>query len=93
MVGGDRDILSLSRARALSLALALSRALSLARSLSRALSPPPLARCFSLSLSALAGGNHANCSAALEATQGQNDSFFSELPYKCHLEEVASVGY
>ena len=29
--------------------------------------------------------------AALEATQGQNDSFFSQLPYKCYLEEVASV--
>jgi len=29
---------------------------------------------------------------ALEATQGQNDSFFSQLPYKCYLEEVASVG-
>ena len=29
---------------------------------------------------------------ALEATQGQIDSFFSQLPYKCHLEEVASVG-
>ena len=31
-------------------------------------------------------------SAALEATQGQNDSFLSQLPYKCYLEEVASVG-
>jgi len=30
--------------------------------------------------------------AALEATQGQNDSFFSQIPYKCYLEEVASVG-
>ena len=29
---------------------------------------------------------------ALEATQRQNDSFFSQLPYKCYLEEVASVG-
>jgi len=29
---------------------------------------------------------------ALEATQGQHDSFFSQLPYKCYLEEVASVG-
>ena len=27
--------------------------------------------------------------AALEATQGQNNSFFSQLPYKCYLEEVA----
>ena len=30
--------------------------------------------------------------AALEATQGQMDGFFSQLSYKCHLEEVASVG-
>ena len=30
--------------------------------------------------------------AALEATQGQNCSFLSQLPYKCYLEEVASVG-
>ena len=29
---------------------------------------------------------------ALEATQGQMDGFFSQLPYKCHLEKVASVG-
>jgi len=29
---------------------------------------------------------------ALEATQGQNDSFVSQLPYTCYLEEVASVG-
>ena len=29
---------------------------------------------------------------ALEATQGQMDGLFSQLPYKCHLEEVASVG-
>ena len=28
---------------------------------------------------------------ALEATQGQMDGFFSQLPYKCHLEEVASL--
>ena len=28
---------------------------------------------------------------ALEATQGQMDGFFSQLPYKCYLEEVASV--
>ena len=28
----------------------------------------------------------------LEATQGQMGGFFSQLPYKCHLEEVASVG-
>jgi hypothetical protein len=30
--------------------------------------------------------------AALEATQGQMHVFSSQLPYKCHLEEVASVG-
>jgi len=30
--------------------------------------------------------------AALEATQGQLDGLCSQLPYKCHLEEVASVG-
>ena len=29
---------------------------------------------------------------ALEATQGQMDGFFGQLPNKCHLEEVASVG-
>ena len=29
---------------------------------------------------------------ALEATQGQMDGFISQIPYKCHLEEVASVG-
>ena len=29
--------------------------------------------------------------ATLEATQGQMDGFLSELPYKCYLEEVASV--
>jgi hypothetical protein len=26
--------------------------------------------------------------AALEATQGQIDGVFSQLPYKCHLEEA-----
>jgi len=31
-------------------------------------------------------------SAALEATQGQSDGFFSQLPYKCHQNWVASVG-
>ena len=30
--------------------------------------------------------------AALEATQGQMDGFFSQLPYKCHIEELAPVG-
>ena len=29
---------------------------------------------------------------ALEATKGSNDSCSSQLPYKCYLEEVASVG-
>jgi len=29
---------------------------------------------------------------ALEAIQEKNDSFFSQLPYKCYLFEVASVG-
>ena len=29
---------------------------------------------------------------ALEATPGQIDVFFCQLPYKCYLEEVASVG-
>ena len=29
---------------------------------------------------------------ALEATHGQMNGFFSQLPYKCHIEEVASVG-
>ena len=28
---------------------------------------------------------------ALEATHGQMDGFFSQFPYKCYLEEVASV--
>ena len=28
----------------------------------------------------------------LETTQGQMDGFFSQLPYKFYLEEVASVG-
>ena len=39
--------------------------------------PPPL--CQSLSTT-------------LEATQGQIDGFFSQLPFKCYLPEVASVG-
>ena len=29
---------------------------------------------------------------ALEATHGQMDDFFSQLPFKYHLEEGASVG-
>ena len=32
-------------------------------------------------------------SLTLEATQGQIDGFISQLPYKCYLEEVASVGH
>ena len=28
----------------------------------------------------------------LEATQGEMDGFFSQLPYKCHQNRVASVG-
>ena len=28
----------------------------------------------------------------LEAAQGQMDGFFSQLPYKCHQNRVASVG-
>ena len=31
-------------------------------------------------------------SPALEATQGQIDGLCSQLPYKCYLFEVASVG-
>ena len=31
------------------------------------------------------------CEIALETTQGQIDSFFSQLPFKCYLPEVASV--
>ena len=30
--------------------------------------------------------------ATLEATQGQIDGFFSQLPYTCHQNRVASVG-
>ena len=33
-----------------------------------------------------------NPETALEATQGQMDGFFSQFPYQCYLEEVASVG-
>ena len=29
---------------------------------------------------------------ALESIQEQMDRFFSQLPYKCYLEKVASVG-
>jgi len=33
-----------------------------------------------------------NLRSTLEATQGQFDDFFRQLPCKCHLEEMASVG-
>jgi len=36
--------------------------------------------------------SHSHFRAALEATQGQIDGVFSQLPYKCYLEEVAFVG-
>jgi hypothetical protein len=29
----------------------------------------------------------------LEVTQGQMGGFFGQLPYKCHLEEVVSLGH
>ena len=32
------------------------------------------------------------CRAALESIHGKMDGFFRQLPYKFHLEEVASVG-
>ena len=32
------------------------------------------------------------CGATVEATQGQIDGFFRQLPYKCHQNRVASVG-
>ena len=31
-------------------------------------------------------------STALETTQGQIHGFFSQIPYKCHQNRVASVG-
>jgi len=37
-------------------------------------------------------GFKAHCS-TLESTQGQIDGFFGQLPYKCHQNRVASVGY
>ena len=40
----------------------------------------------------LSGVSHlARRCTALEATNGQNDSFFSQHPYKCYLEEVGSI--
>ena len=38
------------------------------------------------------GGAESFVESALEATQGQIDGFFSQVPCKFHLEEVASVG-
>ena len=37
---------------------------------------------------------HSTCRATptLESTQGQFDGFFSQLPYKCFQNQVASVG-
>jgi len=35
---------------------------------------------------------HFRADPALETTQGQMDGFFSQLPYKCHQNRVASVG-
>ena len=40
---------------------------------------------------ALQGGNNL-LRPTLEATQGQKDGFFSQLPYKCHHNRVAYVG-
>ena len=36
--------------------------------------------------------SHLSLAPTLETTHGQNDSFFGQLPYKCYLEKVASVG-
>ena len=36
-------------------------------------------------------GSLSHSRAALKATQGQMDGFFNQLPYRSHLEEVASV--
>jgi len=49
-------------------------------------------RLLHLQLAALATALRRSTTPALEATQGQMDGFFSQLPYKCYLEEVASVG-
>ena len=34
----------------------------------------------------------ASSKSSLETTQGQTDGFFSHLPFRCYLPEVASVG-
>ena len=39
-----------------------------------------------------AGGGAGGLGPTLQATQGQMDGFYCQLPYKCHLPEVASVG-
>jgi hypothetical protein len=70
-------LLCLSLPRALRLSFSLS--LSLFRSLRRALPGSMLP------------GTTLVCP-ALEATQGRLDILNIQLPYKCHLEEVASVG-
>ena len=43
-------------------------------------------------LRSTAASSRVKCSFSDEATQGQNDGFFSQLQYKCYLEEAASVG-
>ena len=35
---------------------------------------------------------HADAAPTLEATPRQVDGFFSQLPYKCHQNRMASVG-
>ena len=74
---------SLTHSLTLSLSLSLSHSPPLSLSLDRARTPPrrssgPRARL--------------RCPSSLETTQGQMDGFFGQLPYKCYLEEVASVG-
>ena len=64
--------------------------------MSRTSGGTPLARMRDTSFSC--GGGSSSVSVflgsptTLEATQGQMDGVFSQLPYTCHLEEVASVG-
>ena len=36
--------------------------------------------------------HHSSCPSVMQVTQWQMDGFFGQFPYKCHLEEVASVG-
>ena len=49
-------------------------------------------RAYILSICGLFKKSLCNPLPTLEATQGQNDGFFSQLPYKCYLEEAASAG-